>query len=1596
MADEDLVTNVKVFTDSAVKDLTKLLGITDKLQGSVEELNSEDLMKLAMQFTKLREQFQYAADESDPLGAKIKKAMFGAGIATEDLRKVLGGVDTQGKKLVTTMVALDSAMSAVRNQELPPITANAAKYQDMVNAADGILKYNGAVREAGLKALFASNEVAILNGDLKQSASAFTIGANTAKALNNQLKAMADESAKASSGATSAFDKVSSQKGFVASGAPKKALKDMSSDLPRIQQLADSIAKDFENGMVESARTSKAELDKLVASFNANLLKVQASIDATKERFKGFNTEAKVAAKQAYNSIREVERLTSRYGTDELKGILDQMRAKKAELDAAVVKLSVATTKGQPVVASRTADEIAQMVSQFSKQTAAAREAARAVDELKAEEARLKAESEANSAALSAFASTLTTIYSGLTKSASGVADFISKLASITPVVGSVQRGLASFLSVLNRIVPGLENVTGATNKAGQSFFQFRAKLFTVLSIGAMVTAMLNNMFTSMSDAIEGIHKYNVAFGDAANQTQDWNLVTVDANGIITSVEQKTTTLADKLQILADSWDTNVLEMQNGIATFKAMADAMGFPQQEASQLAENFTYLAQDIASLYDVPIETATQKLQSALAGQTRAIRSFGADITEGTLVNFANQEMGMDIKSLDGLDRHSKAILYNNAIISQLTGNTKEATAAMVGMNNVERQSGNAAADWAKSMNTPANMMRSLKQQLLTTAQDVGALFIPALSAIIPVANAVARAVSAAAAAIANFFGASLGALRDQFVSLMPKSTAEDMASGIDDVGSSLDSAGGSAGSAAKQAKEFQKQLLGFDEINNITPEDDSSSGGGGGGGGGAGGGAASIGDLWKYDPTAGAKSKADEIFDALSNALKTEGWYGVGKYIGSSLQQGLAGIDWAKIRGAFYQGGQGLAQMLNGFFEVPNLANTIGNTIGNTINTGLNLALGFVRNFNFASFGTFIGSSFSAMYNTINWGSIAEIVSSGVNGVMETVRTAVSSASLGDLGGRIGGTITKIFTGIDWPGVGNTLATSLSGVFQFAANALKSIDFGEMASGVSSMIANAFINTDWASLGYTIGQAAGGLAKTIVDVVFNPATWFGLLKGAGETIMGFVSGLFDSGGAFDFLSLITMPFAGASAALRGLAGPIGKAIEPIATKISEVLGVFGKSSPAVDAFAGPLQNLGKIFTNDIAPAVGNAITQFGKFAGETLTTLGNAVGPVAETIGSKLAPLVQKFVSEFLPSLFTLIGKVAGVISGVLSKVLPVIQGILQTVAPIISTIAKVIAGILLTGLTMAVSAGTAFADTLSNAGDVAGGVFEAVGGFITGLWEGITSIFGGIGKWFGDRFNDILNAVKSIPGKIQGFFKSAYDKATGVFQFISTWFRVKVVAKIIHVVGTLPARIKKFFKNAYTGATKAFQGIGSFFKRVATKVVNGVKSIPKRMGDIFTKAYEKITGIFSGIGDWFKTNVMDKITGAGKEANKQVKQVKSSGSGGKNTSSGENGLYPLTTRANGGYVNTGQLFVAREAGPEMVGRINNRTAVANNDQIVSAVSQGVARAVSAVMSTDRKSGGGDKNITISLNLDGRQIIRSINSAQRVAGRTLLEV
>lgn len=88
----------------------------------------------------------------------------------------------------------------------------------------------------------------------------------------------------------------------------------------------------------------------------------------------------------------------------------------------------------------------------------------------------------------------------------------------------------------------------------------------------------------------------------------------------------------------------------------------------------------------------------------------------------------------------------------------------------------------------------------------------------------------------------------------------------------------------------------------------------------------------------------------------------------------------------------------------------------------------------------------------------------------------------------------------------------------------------------------------------------------------------------------------------------------------------------------------------------------------------------------------------------------------------------------------------------------------------------------------------------------------------------------------------------------------------------------------------------------------------------------------------------------------------------------------------TYAAEGGIFSAGEVFIAREAGPEMVGTIGGHTAVANNDQIVAAIEGGVFRAMSAAGG----SGNSGTHTTV-IDINGREFFRATYDDQRAVAR-----
>lgn len=238
-------------------------------------------------------------------------------------------------------------------------------------------------------------------------------------------------------------------------------------------------------------------------------------------------------------------------------------------------------------------------------------------------------------------------------------------------------------------------------------------------------------------------------------------------------------------------------------AIFRQMGNALSLDSEVADRLANNLTKLSVDVKSITGQDLEKVASKFQSAMAGNIRAVRAYGVDVTQAGL----QQELlrlGID-RQISSLNRAEKSILTYIAM---------------------ERQLSTANGDLSRTVNSVGNQWEIFRNQIAELGRLIGGFFIPILKAILPVLNGIIMALNTVISLVMSFFGIDAESFAAEF------GTAT---GGVEELADSFDDMAGSAAGAGKAAKEAQKSLRGFDKLNNITTP--TSSGGSGGGGGGA---------------------------------------------------------------------------------------------------------------------------------------------------------------------------------------------------------------------------------------------------------------------------------------------------------------------------------------------------------------------------------------------------------------------------------------------------------------------------------------------------------------------------------------------------------------------------------------------------------------------------------------------------------------------------------------------------------------------------------------------------------------------------------------
>lgn len=604
-------------------------------------------------------------------------------------------------------------------------------------------------------------------------------------------------------------------------------------------------------------------------------------------------------------------------------------------------------------------------------------------------------------------------------------------LAPLASQLDKVGNAFSKLPPQLSKVVTQANRVTAANEKQRKSYLSlsnqmngFMRNMAKLVSLKA-IADYLGNAVAKFNDFYEAANMFGVSMGDMTNE----------ASGFIDKMEQ----------LLG----IDPSEAMNAMANIYSMTKSFGLAKEQAYTLSKSLTQLGYDLSSLKNIPISQAFTKIRSAMAGELEPMLQLGVDISQARL----QQELlalGFN-KQVSTLSQADKATLRYIAILKQTT---------------------DAQGDFARTLSSPANMIRVLKAQLSGLARDVGSLLYPALKSILPPLIAAVELIREFVQWVAKLMGV--------------KVVLTDFAKSADSVGGIGDAMDETTDSTKKAAKALKNYTMGFDELNIIDPTQGSSGSGSG----------ASAGnilgdvDLSGYDmfkdyvgnavdeikeklrklapivAAIGAGFAAWAIGNALLTALKdTHDWaYKLGKIVGGLNPELLlvAGTV-ALIVGRFVQLYQNSENFRQGLARIKDLIYLAG--------------LGFTQGWNISLTDGKLGESIKWLKEALSnlgqaiWNLIPEEWQGKISTAFETIQKVVKDLDL-DLGDLV---MTLI-------GIGLTI--SGHPVAGLAVLGFEAVSVAVRGLGSESEAEAFQLKSDWHDAFVNFGTIA---AKTVADII-----------------------------------------------------------------------------------------------------------------------------------------------------------------------------------------------------------------------------------------------------------------------------------------------------------------------------------------------------------------------------------------------------------------------------------------------------------------------------------------------------------------------------
>lgn len=266
----------------------------------------------------------------------------------------------------------------------------------------------------------------------------------------------------------------------------------------------------------------------------------------------------------------------------------------------------------------------------------------------------------------------------------------------------------------------------------------------TVDKVSTSITKMSKAF--SMGGLYIGVKKLSTTFLKwmdlAIDRTEQMNLFNVVFKNIEKNGTKTFSTLGrEAVQFqnkLNETFGTNLTETTKYQALFQSMGENVGISDKYSAIMSTTMTKLTYDLASLYNKNESVVAEALRAGVyAGQTKPLRSYGIDVTQTSMQPILDS-LGITDRSVKQMSQAEKEILRYLATL-------KQAKVAM--------------GDFANTIESPANQLKIFKQQLVEVKVALSSLFIGAFSKILPYANAFLMVVKEVAKSIATMFGIEL---------------------------------------------------------------------------------------------------------------------------------------------------------------------------------------------------------------------------------------------------------------------------------------------------------------------------------------------------------------------------------------------------------------------------------------------------------------------------------------------------------------------------------------------------------------------------------------------------------------------------------------------------------------------------------------------------------------------------------------------------------------------------------------------------------------------------------------------------------------------